>query len=167
MLIRPSTEADINAIAEIYSHHVLHGTASFETEPPDASEIARRRNDILSRGLPYVVAEDSGDVIGYAYAGPYRTRPAYRFSVEDSVYIHASRAGRGTGSLLLERLIALSEEAGARQMIAIIGDSANVASVRLHEKFGFRHVGVLRCVGYKFDKWLDTVIMQRPLGLPT
>jgi L-amino acid N-acyltransferase YncA len=164
VLIRPSTEADIAQIAAIYAHHVLHGTASFETEPPDDAEIARRRSDVLARGLPYLVAEDAGAVAGYAYAGPYRARPAYRFSVEDSVYIEASRAGQGIGSLLLARLIEEAEEAGARQMIAVIGDSANIASVRLHEKFGFRYVGVLRSVGYKFERWLDTVLMQRPLG---
>jgi len=164
VLIRPSTEKDVAAIAEIYAHHVLHGTASFETEPPDAAEIARRRDDVLIRGLPYLVAEEAGAIAGYAYAGPYRARPAYRFSVEDSVYVHPSHSGQGIGSLLLAELLVRAEAAGARQMIAVIGDSANLASIRLHRKFWFRHVGVLRSVGYKFDRWLDTVLMQRSLG---
>ncbi len=163
MLIRPSTEADVPTITEIYAHHVLHGTATFEIQPPDAAEMVRRRAGILARGMPYLVAEDRGVVAGYAYAGPYRPRPGYRFTVEDSVYIDTTRAGKGIGSALLERLIADVAAAGARQMIAVIGDSANVASVRLHEKFGFRYVGVLRSVGYKFDRWIDSVLMQRDL----
>ena len=163
VIIRASTEDDIAAIAEIYAHHVLTGTASFETDPPDTAEIAGRRRDVLARGLPYLVAEDSGAVAGYAYAAPYRTRPAYRFSLEDSIYMHPSCAGKGTGTRLLERLITLSEATGARQMVAIIGDSQNLPSIRLHEKFGFRYVGVLRSVGFKFGRWLDTVIMQRVL----
>jgi L-amino acid N-acyltransferase YncA len=162
-LIRPATPADLPAVAAIYGYHVLHGTASFETEPPDLDEITRRHAEIVKRDLPYRVAEIDGVVIGFAYAGPYRLRPAYRFTVEDSVYIHSGHGGRGIGRCLLEDLMRSSAAAGSRQMIAIIGDSANAASIRLHESAGFAHVGVLRDVGLKFGRWLDTVIMQKDL----
>jgi phosphinothricin acetyltransferase len=163
-MVRLSTEQDIAAITAIYSHHVLHGAGSFEIDPPDEAEIARRRAAVLERGLPYLVAEIDGAITGYAYAGAYRPRPAYRFTVENSVYVHPDLCGRGIGRALMAPLIQGCEQAGARQMIAVIGDSANTASIRLHENFGFRHVGVLHAVGYKFDRWLDTVLMQRELG---
>jgi L-amino acid N-acyltransferase YncA len=163
-LIRPSADGDMEAMASIYAHHVLHGAASFEIAPPGAGEMGRRRAAVLKHGLPWLAAELDGRVAGYAYAGPYRPRPAYRFTVEDSVYVDPACTGRGIGGLLLSGLIALSEQAGARQMIAVIGDSGNRASIRLHERFGFRHVGVLRAVGFKFGRWVDTVLMQRALG---
>jgi phosphinothricin acetyltransferase len=162
-LIRSAVEADVPAITGIYAHHVRHGTASFEIEPPDEAEIDRRRLDVLALGLPYLVAEVDGRVAAYAYAGRYRARPAYRFTVEDSVYVHPDYLGRGLGRELLARLIEDCRRQGARQMVAIIGDSANVASIRLHERLGFRRVGVLEGVGYKFDRWIDSVIMQLAL----
>ena len=163
-LIRPATAADVAAIASIYGRHVLHGTASFETEPPSLEEMSRRYAEVVKHGLPYLVAELAGEVAGFAYAGPYRPRPAYRFTVEDSVYIRHDRTGNGIGRALLHEVIRLCEQAGMKQMIAIIGDSANAASIRLHETAGFEHVGVLRNVGLKFGRWLDTVIMQKGLG---
>mgnify|MGYP001423431543 CR=1 FL=1 len=163
--IRPSTEDDVGAIAAIYGHHVLHGTGSFETEPPEVEEMRRRRADILVRGLPYLVAEgEGGAVLGYAYASAYRPRAAYRNTVEDSVYVRHDAIGRGIGRLLLAELIARCEARGLRQMVAVVGDSANLASVRLHQAFGFRLVGTLTSVGRKHGRWLDTVLLQRPLG---
>ena len=163
--IRPSEERDIGAIAAIYGHHVLHGTGSFETEPPGEEEMRRRRADILARGLPYLVAEgEDGTILGYAYASAYRPRAAYRNTVENSVYVRHDIVGRGVGRLLLAELIAQCEALGARQMVAVVGDSANLASVRLHEALGFRLVGTLRSVGRKHGRWLDTVLLQRPLG---
>ncbi len=161
--IRVSSDADVAAITEIYAHHVRHGTASFEIDPPEVEEMRRRRLAIEARGLPYIVAESDNVVVGYAYAGPYRSRVAYRFTVENSIYVHPGHLGRGVGRALLSKLIDACQECGCRQMVAIIGDSSNVASVRLHEKFGFRHVGVLQAVGFKFERWLDTVLMQRSL----
>jgi L-amino acid N-acyltransferase YncA len=163
-LLRPSTAADVPEIAAIYGHHVLHGAASFEVDPPDAEEIARRRLAVLARGLPFLVAELEGTVAGYAYAGPYRSRVAYRFSVEDSIYLHPAHTGRGLGRLLLSGLIRECEGGEWRQMIAVIGDSANIASICLHEAFEFHHVGTLKAVGFKLGRWVDTVLMQRPLG---
>ena len=148
----------------IYAHHVLHGLATFEEVPPDAGEMARRRADVLARGLPYVVAEDGGRLLGYAYAGPYRLRSAYRFAVEDSIYLDPGALGRGIGRILLERLVADSTAAGARQMLAVIGDSGNAGSIAVHARTGFRHVGTFEAVGFKFGRWVDTVLMQRPLG---
>lgn len=164
LLIRPAAAADLSVIAEIYGHHVLHGTASFETEPPTLEEMAWRHAAVTSHGLPYLIAEMEGGVVGFAYAGPYRPRPAYRFTVEDSVYIRHDRAGKGIGRSLLNEVLELCEQAGSKQMIAIIGDSENAASIRLHQSAGFDHVGVLRNVGLKFGRWLDTVIMQKSLG---
>jgi phosphinothricin acetyltransferase len=161
--VRASRDADVTAITEIYTHHVLHGTGSFEIEPPDAGEIARRRLEVEARGLPYLVAESDSVVVGYAYAGPYRLRVAYRFTVENSVYVHPEHLGIGIGRALLSTLIDGCQKCGCRQMVAVIGDSSNIASIRLHENFGFRHVGVLQAVGFKFDRWLDTVLMQRSL----
>ena len=163
-LLRPSTAADVPEIAAIYGHHVLHGSASFEVDSPSTEEVARRRLAVLARGLPFLVAELGGTVAGYAYAGPYRSREAYRFSVENSIYVHPAHARRGLGRLLLPGLIRECEDGEWRQMIAVIGDSANVASIRLHEAFEFHHVGTLRSVGFKFGRWVDTVLMQRQLG---
>jgi phosphinothricin acetyltransferase len=160
---RDCRETDIPTITEIYAHHVLHGTGSFEIDPPDTEEMQRRRLEIVNRGLPYLVAEDEGHVIGYAYASLYRPRVAYRFTLEDSVYVHHAAMGRGVGVLLLSRLIPACREWGCRQLVAVIGDSQNTASIRVHEKLGFQHSGVLRGVGFKFDRWIDTVMMQLPL----
>ena len=161
--IRSAKDSDVAAITDIYGYHVLHGTASFEIDPPDEEEMARRMSDIVTRGLPYLVADSGGGVIGYAYAARYRTRPAYRFTLEDSVYVHHAHAGRGIGLALLEALIPACKTWGCKQLVAVIGDSGNKASIRLHEKAGFQHSGVLRNVGFKFDRWLDSVIMQLPL----
>ena len=161
--IRAAEKADLGAITEIYAHHVQHGTGSFEIDPPDKDEMARRMADIVDRGLPYLVAVRENMVIGYAYAALYRTRVAYRFTLEDSVYVHHVESGRGVGALLLAELIQACKAWGCRQLVAVIGDSENKASVRVHEKLGFQHSGVLRDVGFKFDRWLDTVFMQLPL----
>ncbi len=165
-IVRPATADDATQIAAIYSHYVLHGTGTFEIEPPDCDEINRRRSEIERHGLPYLVASVDDRIVGYAYAGPYRPRPAYRHTVEDSIYVDPAEIGRGVGKLLLPALIQVCDDAGRRQMIAVIGDSGNIASIRLHERFGFRHAGVLRSVGFKFDRWLDTVLMQLELRSP-
>ena len=164
LLIRPSEDRDIAAIAAIYAHHVLHGIASFEDVPPDAAEMAHRRADIVQRGLPYLVAEQGGRVLGYCYAGLYRTRSAYRFSLEDSIYIDAGETGRGIGRALLARVIDLSAGLGYRQMVAVIGGSDQWPSIGLHRALGFAQVGLLPAVGWKFGAWIDTVLMQRALG---
>ena len=166
MLIRPSTAEDLPAITAIYADAVLHGTGTFELEPPDLSEMARRRDDVLSKDLPWLVAEEiSGEVLGYAYANHFRPRRAYRFCLEDSIYLHPSAHGRGVGKLLLAELVARCEALGARQMLAVIGDSANGGSIAVHAALGFTHTGVLKASGWKFDRWLDVVLMQRALGL--
>jgi L-amino acid N-acyltransferase YncA len=162
--IRPSRDADMETITAIYSHHVLHGTASFETVPPSIEEMTRRRLDMAQRGFPYLVAEAGGVVTGYPYAGSYRPRPAYRDTVENSVYLRPDAIGRGIGKRLLTALVAACEGLGFRQMVAVVGDSSNTPSIRLHERCGFRLVGTLRAVGYKHGKWLDTVLLQRTLG---
>jgi L-amino acid N-acyltransferase YncA len=164
ILIRPAEPRDLPAVTRIYAHSVLHGTASFEIEPPDEAEITRRFDALRMGGFPYLVAEIDGAVAGYAYAGPYRARPAYRFTVEDSVYIAPEAQGRGIGRALLERLLSESEQRGYRQMIAVIGDSAQTPSIRLHEAAGFRHIGTFAAVGFKFGRWLDSVLMQKELG---
>jgi phosphinothricin acetyltransferase len=164
MLLRPATPADIAAITRIYAHAVRHGTASFELEPPDEAEMARRQGALLAGSFPYLVAEADGLVVGYAYAGPYRARPAYRFTVEDSIYLAPDAQGRGIGRALLHRLIDESVTRGYRQMIAVIGDSAQTASIALHQAAGFRLVGRFESVGFKFDRWLDSVLMQKALG---
>jgi L-amino acid N-acyltransferase YncA len=162
--IRPGTPADISVITRIYAEAVRHGTASFELEPPDEAEMARRQRTLLDGGYPYLVAEIDGALVGYAYAGPYRPRPAYRFSVEDSIYIEPKAQARGIGRALLSRLIEEAERQGFRQMIAVIGDSAQTPSIELHRSLGFRLIGNIENVGFKFDRWLDSVLMQRVLG---
>jgi phosphinothricin acetyltransferase len=161
--VRPSTEDDLRVITRIYSHHVLHGAATFELDPPAQEEMAKRRSHILALDMPYLVAERQEAVVGYAYASSYRPRPAYRFTVEDSIYIDPEHVGRGCGRVLLAALIEHCERGPWRQMIAVIGDSANAASIRLHQHFRFRHVGTFSAVGFKFDRWIDTVLMQREL----
>jgi L-amino acid N-acyltransferase YncA len=162
--IRFSEDGDIAEIAAIYRHHVLHGIASFEEIPPDENEIARRRRDILALKLPYLVAEQSGQVVGYCYASRYRTRSAYRFTLEDSIYVDAAKVGRGIGRGLLLTLIERCTELGYRQMVAVIGGSDQWPSIRLHEMLGFARTGVLPAVGFKFGSWIDCVLMQRALG---
>lgn len=164
MLIRTSTEADLPAITAIYADAVLHGTGTFELEVQDEAEMARRRADVLGKGLPWLVAEQDGQVLGYAYANHFRPRRAYRFCLEDSIYLHPDARGRGVGTLLLAELIARCEAAGARQMLAVIGDSQNLGSVGVHRRLGFEHTGVMKSAGWKFDRWLDVVLMQRALG---
>jgi L-amino acid N-acyltransferase YncA len=150
-------------IAMIYAHHVRNGTASFETEPPSLDEMCRRRYDILSKGLPYLVTVSGENVVGYAYAGPWRPRAAYRDTVENSIYIHPEHTGRGIGNRLLPVLLTECEIRELRQMIAVVGDSANLPSIRLHERHGFLRIGVLRSVGFKHGRWLDTVLLQKSL----
>lgn len=162
--VRPATVEDMQAVQEIYAHEVTAGSVSFELEPPDVEEMRQRFQTARVAGYPYLVATLSGRIAGYAYAGPYRARPAYRYTVENSVYVAPWARRRGVASRLLEALISECETLPFRQMVAIIGDSANAASVDLHRKAGFRLVGTLKDVGYKFDRWLDTVIMQRTLG---
>jgi L-amino acid N-acyltransferase YncA len=161
-LIRAATEADIPAITAIYAHAVLYGTATFEIDPPDEAEMARRLRELA--GFPYLVAEVDGQLRGYAYAALYRTRIAYRYTLEDSIYIAPEFHRRGIGRILLGRLLAESAERGFRQMVAVIGDSAQISSIALHRAAGFRMVGTFEAVGYKFDRWLDTVLMQRAIG---
>ena len=162
--IRPTTAADLPAITAIYDHAVRHGTATFELIPPDVAEMTRRFGVLLEGGYPYLVALLEGRVVGYAYAGAYRPRPAYRFTVENSVYLSPSIHRRGIGLQLLQRLIAESEARGYRQMIAVIGDSANAGSIGVHTRCGFRMIGTHPDVGFKFGRWLDTVMMQLALG---
>jgi len=162
--IRAATPADLVAVTAIYDHAVRHGTASFELAPPDASEMARRRQALVDAGYPYLVAEIDGVIAGYAYAGPYRARPAYRWSVEDSIYVAPRMHRRGLGAALLGRLIADAEQSGFRQMIAVIGDSSQAPSIALHRAAGFRTIGTIENVGFKFGRWLDSVLMQRALG---
>jgi L-amino acid N-acyltransferase YncA len=163
--IRPAKTSDIPAITRIYAHAVEHGTASFELTPPDEAEIARRMSDLTGKGYPYLAGEIEGALAGYAYAGPYRARPAYRLTVEDSVYIAPDRHRRGIGRALLAALIEATAARGFRQMIAVIGDSPRqTASTGLHEALGFCHVGILQDVGFKHGRWLDSVLMQRALG---
>jgi L-amino acid N-acyltransferase YncA len=163
VIIRAAVASDMDAIAHIYAHHVNHGTGTFETDPPDSSEIGRRWSDVIAGGLPWLVADDDGDVVGYAYAGTYRPRLAYRHTVEDSIYVRADRVGSGVGKLLMPALIMAAQSCGMRQMIAVIGDSGNQASIHLHRSFGFQDAGLLKDVGFKFGRWLDTVFMQRGL----
>jgi len=162
--IRPSRDDDVPAITAIYEHHVLNGVASFEEVAPDQQEIARRRSEIVARGLPYLVAERDGRVVGYCYAGPFRPRIGYRYTLEDSIYVDAGEVGRGIGRRLLAPLIERCTELGYRQMVAVIGGRETVASIRLHESLGFAHIGVFPAIGFKFGRWVDTLLMQRALG---
>lgn len=164
MIIRASTTADITAAQAIYAHHVRTGTASFELAPPSLEEMARRRLALTDKGLPWLVAEREGRMLGYAYAGPYRTRPAYDWTLEDSIYIHPDAHGQGIGKALLSWLIDECTALGYRQMVAVIGDSANAGSVGLHRSCGFHDAGILKAVGWKFGRWIDSVLMQRSLG---
>ena len=164
MLIRAALPHDLAVITAIYDHAVRHGTASFELQPPDQKEMTRRYEALLGGGYPYLVAEIEGEIAGYAYAGPYRARPAYHWSVEDSIYVAPQSHRKGVGRALIERLIADAAAAGFRQMIAVIGDSANTGSIELHRRADFRMVGTFDNVGFKFGRWLDGVLMQRPLG---
>lgn len=164
ILIRESIDADVDAIQRIYAHHVLHGFGSFEEVPPTVEDIALRRGGFLALGMPYLVAEIDGMVAGYAYASPFRPRSAYRHSVEDSIYVAPEATRRGVGRALLDELVARCTALGFRQMIAVIGDSQNLGSIRLHEASGFYHAGVLKSVGRKLGRWVDSVMMQRALG---
>ena len=162
--IRDATAADIPAIQAIYSHHVLHGLASFEEVPPGVDEMRSRFEAILAAGKPYIVAELDGIVAGYGYASSYRARPAYRFTLENSIYIDERQRGRGLGSALLDALVDRCRQGPWRQVVAVIGDSANAASIGVHRKAGFREVGVLRRVGFKHGRWVDSVLMQLELS---
>ena len=164
LIIRDAITTDMPAILSIYSHEVLHGLATFEETEPDAEEMSLRWGAIVDHGFPYLVAESEDTIVGYSYATTYRPRPAYRHSVENSVYVDRNHRGNGVGRALLESLIERCEKTGFRQMVAIIGDSQNTGSIALHESQGFREVGMLRSVGFKFDRWVDTTIMQRALG---
>jgi L-amino acid N-acyltransferase YncA len=164
LVIRPSSEADLPAITAIYAHAVLNGTGTFETEAPEQPEIARRRQEVLGRGLPWLVAERGGVVLGYAYANYFRPRLAYRFCLEDSIYLKPDTHGQGIGKLLLAELAARCEALGARQMLAVIGDSQNLGSIGVHRSLGFEPTGVIKDAGWKFGRWLDVVMMQKQLG---
>lgn len=164
ILIRPSSDADIDAITSIYAHHVLHGTATFETTPPSALEMAQRRSDVLSKGLPWLVVEVDGRVQGYAYANWFRPRDAFRYCAEDSIYLAPGMEGRGLGRALLAELLRCCERAGMRKMVAVIGDSANQGSIGLHRALGFAHAGTMAACGWKLGRWLDIVLMERALG---
>lgn len=162
--LRDATDADLPAIAAIYAHHVLHGAASFEEVPPTQAEMARRFAELKAKAMPYICIAEAGRIVGYAYAGPYRPRIAYRFTVEDSIYLAPDAAGRGFGRRLLAELIDRTTAMGMRQMIAIIGDSANQASIGVHKALGFERIGTFPAVGFKFGRWIDSVLMQRALG---
>ena len=163
-LIRPSSADDVPQIAAIYRHHVLTGTGTFEIDPPSPADMAARREDVLGKGLPFLVLEDDGQVCGFTYCNWFKPRPAYRFSAEDSIYLAPQVAGRGWGSLLLTELVGQAERAGVRSLIAVIGDSGNAASIAVHRGCGFSLAGVLPGCGWKFGRWLDVVLMQRAIG---
>jgi phosphinothricin acetyltransferase len=163
-LIRPSTEADIPAITAIYAWHVENGTGTFETTAPTEADMAARRADVLSRGLPYIVMEDGGRVVGFAYCQWFKPRPAYRFSAEDSIYMHKDAAGKGQGKQLLAQLVKQAEAVGVRKLIAVIGDSANAGSIGVHKALGFTPAGSIKSCGWKFGRWLDIVIMEKAVG---
>lgn len=164
LVLRPSEAADVPAITAIYAHWVRTHTSTFELDPPDAAEMARRRRDVVDAGLPYWVAASGAEVLGFCYAAPYRTRPAYRYTLEDSIYLSPAHVGRGVGRALLGEVVRLCAARGYRELIAVVGDSANLPSIRLHEKLGFDRVGTHRNVGFKFERWLDTVHLQRSLA---
>lgn len=164
IVIRDAIETDMADIHAIYAHHVRHGLASWEETPPTLAEMLSRREAVLKLGLPYIVAKQDGAIVGYSYAGTYRPRPGYRFAIENSVYVAENCGGRGFGTALLRSLITRCEQGPWRQMLAVIGDSANEASIALHRRAGFEMVGIFRSIGFKHDRWLDSVLMQRPLG---
>lgn len=164
-LIRPSRDEDLPAITAIYAHHVLHGTGSFETDPPSLEDMTARRADVLSKGLPYLVAEQDGKIAGFAYGNWFKPRPAYRYSVEDSVYLAPDLQRQGLGRALLSELLVRCEAAGIRKVMAIVGDSANAGSVGVHQSLGFTPVGTIESCGWKLGAWRDIVIMQKTLGL--
>lgn len=164
-IIRPSRPEDIPAITAIYTDHVLHGTGTFELEPPSEADMAHRRADVLSKGLPYLVATDGNKVLGFAYCNWFKPRPAYRFSAEDSIYLAPDAQGLGLGRALLTELAVQAEKAGIRKLIAVIGDSANAGSIGVHRSVGFSHAGVLKSCGWKFNQWRDVVLMDKALGL--
>jgi len=164
LFIRTASSADLPAITAIYGHHVVHGRGSFELDAPDLAEMTRRHAAVLAQHLPYLVASQGSQVLGYAYANAFRPRPAFRFLAEDSVYIHPDHGGRGLGRALLAELMRRCEVLGIRQMLAVIGDSANAGSIGLHRSLGFEHTGMLKASGWKHDQWLDTVFMQKALG---
>lgn len=164
MIIRPCELTDIPMITAIYAEAVINGSATFELEPPSESEMTKRREALLAKNYPYLVADEDGIVVGYAYAGEYRERPAFNGTVEDSIYIHQDYQGKGVGKALLEQLVVEATQRDFRQMIAVVGDSANHGSIALHKRQGFELIGTLHSVGWKHGRWLDTVIMQRPLG---
>jgi L-amino acid N-acyltransferase YncA len=164
LTIRSSTDADLPAITAIYAHHVTHGTGTFETTPPGEADIAARRADVLAKGLPWLVAENDGRVLGFAYCQWFKPRPAYRFSAEDSIYLDPDAAGQRIGNKLLTELVKQAEAAGIRKLIAVIGDSANVRSIGVHRAIGFRHVGTIEACGWKFGRWLDIVLMEKSIG---
>ena len=163
-VIRPSVEDDIPAIQAIYAHHVLHGTGTFETEPPALADMKSRRADVMGKNLPYLVMEDTGQIIGFAYGNWFKPRPAYRFSVEDSIYMAPDVAGKGMGKLLLIELCAQLERGGIRKVMAVIGDSQNLGSVGVHLSCGFTHIGTVKSCGWKFGQWRDIVMMEKTLG---
>ena len=163
--IRPSRDDDIDAITLIYAHHVLHGTGTFEVDPPSVQDMRARRAEVLARGLPWLVAESDNQVSGFAYCNWFKPRPAYRFSAEDSIYLAPHANWQGLGRALLAELTTQAERAGVRKLIAVIGDSGNTGSIGVHRALGFQHVGVLASCGWKFDRWLDVVLMERSLGL--
>ena len=165
VVVRDAAEADMDAVARIYAHHVERGLATFEEIPPSDEEMRARRLNVLAVGAPYLVAEIDGEIVGYCYAAPYHARPAYRHTLEDSVYVAPGLSGRGVGGALLAELVARCEAGPWRWMVAIIGDSGNAASIALHRRYGFEPVGTLRAVGFKLGRWVDTPIMQRALGL--
>jgi L-amino acid N-acyltransferase YncA len=162
--VRPSCDADLPSIAAIYTQHVLHGTGTFEIDPPSLADMTSRRADVLAKGLPYLVAEQDGRVLGFAYCNWFKPRPAYRFSAEDSIYLHPDAIGQGLGRALLSALITAAEGAGVRKLIAVIGDSGNAGSIGVHRALGFDEVGTIRSCGWKFDRWLDIVMMEKSLG---
>ena len=162
--LRPAQDSDLPAITAIYAHHVLHGTGTFETTPPTLGEMMERRADVLNRKLPYLVAVEGVEVLGFAYCNWFKPRPAYRYSAEDSIYVAPGAQGRGLGHALLQALSEQAEAAGVRKLIAVIGDSGNTGSIGVHRACGFTHVGVIRSCGWKFDRWLDVVLMEKTLG---
>ncbi len=164
MMVRGARPADAGAVAAIYGHHVLHGFGTFEEDPPPAEEIERRIAAVVALELPYLVAEDAGRILGFAYAAPFRPRTAYRYTAEDSVYVHPDLIGRGVGRALLSQVIGACEALGLRQLTAVIGDSGNAGSIGLHRSLGFTETGIGRSVGFKHGRWVDIVWMQRPLG---